>query len=29
MKIKAPILVLTKGLKYEKKFKKFLQFQNY
>ena len=28
LKIKTPILVLTKGLKYEKKIKKFGQFQN-
>ena len=28
LKVKAPILVLTKGLKYEKKMKKFGQFQN-
>ena len=28
LKIKTPILVLTKGLKYEKKKEKFLQFQS-
>ena len=28
LRIKTPILVLTKGLKYEKKIRKFLQFQN-